>query len=124
MVTRPVIAIIDDDENVRISLSSLLRSYGYMARLYDSAEDFLAADNIAGLHCLVSDIQMPGKSGLQMYQQLLAQGIRLPVIFITASSDQAPRLLAEQLGAKCYLPKPFDGEDLIGCLRVALKEHG
>ncbi|WP_346830070.1 response regulator [Pseudomonas abietaniphila] len=121
MVTRSTIAIIDDDDLVRTSLSSLLRAYDYSVHLYESAEALLASDMIPLLDCLVSDIQMPGMSGLHMYQRLLRDGHTIPVIFITASAAQAPRLTAAELGARCYLSKPFDGEHLIACLEVALK---
>lgn len=121
MVTRPAIAIIDDDENVRISLDSLLRAYGYSVQLFESAEHFLSSAAIAATDCLVSDIQMPGMSGLQMYQQLLNDGHCMPVIFITASADQTSRRTAQRLGACCYLSKPFESEDLIACLKLALK---
>lgn len=121
MVTRPTIAIIDDDEHVRTSLSSLLRSYGYSVYLYESAEALLTSGTIRSFDCLVSDIQMPGMSGLHMYQQLLREGHVIPVIFITASAEQAPRLAAKRLGARCYLSKPFEGERLIACLEIALK---
>lgn len=120
MVTRPVIAIIDDDDNVRTSLDSLLRSYGYSVHLFADAERFLASGILASFDCIVSDIQMPGMNGLQMYQRVLSQEHAIPVIFITASADDAPRLAAAQLGACCYLSKPFDGESLIDCLSLAL----
>ncbi|OQR31720.1 hypothetical protein BWR59_14400 [Pseudomonas sp. Bc-h] len=120
MVTRPAIAIIDDDDNVRTSLDSLLRSYGYSVHLYDDAESFLASPMATSMDCLVSDIQMPGMNGLQMYQHLLMQGYHIPVVFITASADEAPRLAAARLGACCYLSKPFDGQSLINCLDIAL----
>lgn len=121
MVTRSTIAIIDDDNFVRTSLSSLLRSYGYSVHLYESAEALLESGMIHLLDCLVSDIQMPGMSGLHMYQRLLREGHTIPVIFITASAAPAPRLTATELGARCYLSKPFDGAHLIACLEMALK---
>ncbi|CAI8904576.1 Response regulatory domain-containing protein [Pseudomonas sp. IT-347P] len=121
MVTRQTIAIIDDDDNVRSSLDSLLRSYGYSVHLYENAETFLNSDIIVSMDCIVSDIQMPGMNGLQMYQHLLEQGYLIPVIFITASAEDAPRLAAFKLGACCYLSKPFEGQSLISCLAIALK---
>ena len=120
MVTRPVISIVDDDDYVRISLGSLLRSYGYVTHLFDSAEQFLSSDLASGTDCLVSDIQMPGMNGLRMYERLQARGINPPVIFITASPDETPRLAASQLGACGYLSKPFDGPALVACIERAL----
>lgn len=120
MVTRPAIAIIDDDDNVRISLDSLLRAYGYTVHVFNSAEQFLASDAVATMDCLISDIQMPGLNGLQMYRQLLASGYCVPVIFITASDDPAPRAIAMALGACCYLAKPFESDNLINCIKSTL----
>jgi FixJ family two-component response regulator len=120
LVTRQTIAIIDDDENVRTSLDSLLRSYGYSVHLYENAETFLNSGMIVSMDCIVSDIQMPGMNGLQMYQRLLDRGHLTPVIFITASTEDAPRLAARKLGARCYLSKPFEGQNLINCLAIAL----
>lgn len=120
MVTRPVISIVDDDDYVRVSLGSLVRSYGYTTQLFDSAEHFIASNLASGTDCLVSDIQMPGMNGLRMYERLRATGISPPVIFITASPDDAPRLWAQKLGAAGYLSKPFDGQALMTCIEAAL----
>ncbi|MCL6702849.1 response regulator [Pseudomonas sp. T1.Ur] len=120
MVTRQTIAIIDDDDNVRSSLDSLLRSYGYSVHLYENAETFLTSGMVVSMDCIVSDIQMPGMNGLQMYQRLLDQGYLTPVIFITASTEDSPRFAARKLGACCYLAKPFEGQHLINCLATAL----
>lgn len=121
MVTRPVISIVDDDDYVRVSLGSLVRSYGYTTQLFDSAEQFIASSLASGTDCLVSDIQMPGMNGLRMYEKLRSSGISPPVIFITASPDDAPRVSAQKLGAAGYLSKPFDGQALMMCIEGALK---
>lgn len=120
MVTRPVISIVDDDDYVRVSLGSLVRSYGYITQLFDSAEQFIASNLAGDTDCLVSDIQMPGMNGLRMYEWLRSSGISPPVIFITASPDDAPRLSAQKLGAAGYLSKPFEGQALMTCIESAL----
>lgn len=121
MPTCPVICIVDDDDYVRVSLGSLLRSYGYAIRLFESAETFLESQAASTIDCLVSDIQMPGMSGLQMYESLLSQGITPPVIFITAAFDDASRFTAHRLGAAGYLLKPFDGLALVAGIQSALR---
>ena len=124
MFTRPNLAIVDDDCNVLLSLDSLLRACGYGVQLFDSAEKLLACNTLPSLSCMVSDIQMPGMNGLLMYQQLLAQGYSIPIIFITASSDPVSRRSAEKLGAYGYLAKPFDSEMLIESIEGAIRSAG
>ena len=116
----PVISIVDDDDQVRISLGSLLRSYGYTIQLFENAQHFIASGLASATDCLISDIQMPGMSGVSMYERLASQGIHTPVIFITASVDHASKLAAQRLGAVGYLTKPFDGQSLIKCVEAAL----
>lgn len=119
-----MISIVDDDDNVRVSLDSLLRSYGYAIELFDSAEKFIRSGRAVNSDCLISDIQMPGMSGLALYESLVSQGIHLPVIFITASVNQATQLAAQRLGAIGYLMKPFDGASLLACIKTALSSGG
>ncbi|MBB1604903.1 MULTISPECIES: response regulator transcription factor [Pseudomonas] len=109
-----VIAVVDDDESVRAALQSLLRASGYRVRNYSSALDFLAAAP-GEAQCLVSDVQMPGMSGLQLHARLIAMGLRIPVIFITAYPEAVPAPLA-------CLPKPFDAERLLACIETALRQ--
>lgn len=124
MPTCPIISIVDDDDYVRVSLGSLLRSYGYAIQLFDSAEQFVSSELMPVTDCLISDIQMPGMTGLDMCEHLIAQGIQIPVIFMTASAEPAPRLAAQRLGAAGYLTKPFDEQPLIECIQAALNpEH-
>lgn len=120
MPTSAIISIVDDDDYVRLSLGSLLRSYGYNIQLFDSAEHFLCSELMGVTDCLISDIQMPGMSGLNMCEHLIAQGVQIPVIFMTASAEPAPRLAAQRLGAAGYLTKPFDEQPLVACIQAAL----
>jgi FixJ family two-component response regulator len=101
-------------------MTSLVRSLGYEAQAYGSAEDFLASPARSDAACLISDVQMPGLSGLELQQRLVAEGGRLPIIFITAYPDAQVQQAALQGGALCFLSKPFDGNALIACLERAL----
>ncbi|WP_210644637.1 response regulator [Pseudomonas sp. Tri1] len=113
------IAVVDDDESVRTALKSLLRSSGYHVRTYCSAMDFLDANAPADTHCLISDIQMPGMSGLELHEQLGAMGFQIPTIFITAYPHlgaNTPRLVA-------CLPKPCETDRLLNCIEAALRQR-
>ncbi|MEJ0017251.1 MAG: response regulator [Acetobacteraceae bacterium] len=123
-VTTPLIAIVDDDESVCIGLTSLVRSLGYEAQSFGSAEDFLGWAGRDGTACLISDVQMPGLGGLDLQKALVAEGRQVPIIFITAYPDPHVQQLATQAGALCFLSKPFDGDALIKCLGTALGTDG
>lgn len=120
MTDTVLIAVIEDDASVRVAVSSLVRSFGYDARGFESAEDFLASDAVDGTACIITDIQMPGMSGIDLKRHLTANGNAVPVIMITAQAepDLEPQALAS--GAACFLRKPFEAEALIACLRSAL----
>ncbi|HEF4761921.1 TPA: response regulator [Pseudomonas putida] len=114
------IAIVDDDDSVRSALESLLRSGGYKTRIYGSALEFLGANVSAETDCLVSDIQMPGMSGVEMFEQLVAMGFHIPTIFITAYIGAAPALGAHAPELVACLPKPCDADRLLSCIESAL----
>ena len=95
----PVIAIIDDDESVRIALESLVRSLGYSARVFAAAAEFLRSGRIDDTACLIVDVQMPGMSGLELQDLLLARNVRLPTVFITAYPEERVRRRALAGGA-------------------------
>lgn len=113
MLNTPIISIVDDDEAIRISLDSLVRSMGYAARTYACAEEYLADYALDTTACLISDIRMPGMNGLQMVEALQARELRFPVIFITACVSETPEFKARELGAVGYFKKPFNGEQLM-----------
>jgi FixJ family two-component response regulator len=113
------IAIVDDDDAVRVALSSLLRSYGYTADAYDSAYALLAAGGLGDYHCVVTDLQMPGMSGVELLELLRKQGNPIPLILMTAFPEAALRKRALQGGASCFLSKPFEASELLRCLRQA-----
>ncbi|WNF53030.1 response regulator [Pseudomonas sp. SG20052] len=109
----PIISIVDDDDTLRMSLDSLVRSMGYVTRTYTCAEECLADYALDSTSCMISDIRMPGMNGLQMLEQLLARDMRFPVIFITACIGETPEVKARELGAVGYFKKPFDSEQLM-----------
>ncbi|ATF89305.1 response regulator transcription factor [Burkholderia gladioli] len=108
MLTHPVVSIVDDDSSVRLATRSLVRSLGWDVRVYESAEAFLDADEVADVACIISDVQMPGLSGLEMYECLLERGTAPPVIFITSFPSEATLRHAMKLGAICVFSKPVD----------------
>jgi FixJ family two-component response regulator len=120
----PVISIIDDDASVRVATNRLVRSLGYVAHTFASGDEFLRSPQLTITSCVIADIHMPGMSGIELQSRLLAQGHRLPIIFITAFPDESIRARAMDAGAICFLSKPFDGATLIKYLDVALDQHG
>ena len=118
-----MISMIDDDEAVREATRALVRSLGFGASAFASPEEFLRSSCIAETSCLITDIKMPGLSGVELQRLLLAQGYRTPMIFITAHSEENLRRHVLDAGAVCLLNKPFKEECLISCLHIALKSH-
>ena len=117
----PLVAIIDDDESVRATTDSLVRSLGYVVHTFATAEEFLHSDRRNDFACVIADVQMPGMSGVQLQDHLRAQGYPVPFIFFTAFPDEKTRTQALAAGAICYLTKPFDGDSLIQSLQGALE---
>ena len=103
-----MIAIIDDDESVREATRGLVRSLGFNADAFASSEDFLQSDRINDTSCLITDVQMPGLSGVELQSLLVAQGRRTPIIFITAFPEERIRSRVLEAGAIGFLSKPFD----------------
>jgi FixJ family two-component response regulator len=116
-----MISIVDDDQSVREATDALVRSLGYAAATFASAEEFLSSDCVRTTSCLITDVQMPGLSGIDLQQRLLAQGLRLPIIFVTAFPDARIRQRAIDAGAVDFLSKPLSDERLISCLDAALR---
>jgi FixJ family two-component response regulator len=116
----PVISIVDDDDSVRASLDSLVRSLGFKAYSFASADAFLRSPRLAETKCLISDVQMPNMSGIELQNVLIAQGSPIPIIFITAFPDEALEATAMKAGAIGFLNKPFDGQVMIRCLHKAM----
>jgi FixJ family two-component response regulator len=116
----PVISIIDDDLSVRMAIQRLVRSLGYSAQTFSSASEFLRSSSAHGTSCLITDVQLPGMSGVELQDHLACEGRTLPIIFITAFPDDKIRSRAMQAGAICFLTKPFDGGTLVQCIETAL----
>jgi FixJ family two-component response regulator len=119
-LTPAIVSIVDDDESVREATKDLLLSLGYSATAFGSAEEFLGSSDIDRTACLITDVRMPGLSGIDLQRRLRAQGRGMPVIFITAFPDE--RLLAQVRNnhGTCFLSKPFEEQALIDCLDSAL----
>ena len=120
MSRTPVVSIVDDDESIRNTMSSLVRSLGYDALTFDSAEAFLAFPRLHETSCLILDVQMPGMSGLDLQDELRACNYSVPIIFITAFPEERVRQQAMAAGAAGLLAKPYDGDVLVECIEKAL----
>jgi FixJ family two-component response regulator len=120
-IDKLLVAVVDDDESIRDSLPDLLREFGFAAHAYSSAEEFLASDGIFQTKCLVLDIAMPGMTGLDLQQELKSRGRMIPIVFITASKDEATRTQAFEEGAVEVLLKPFSDTALLEALNKALR---
>ena len=116
----PLISIIDDDESVRAALQRILASHGLEAAAFATAEQFLASDQLRQAACLIADIRMPGMSGFQLHQRLLADGYQIPTILITGCPTEADREAALATGIVAYLPKPFSERALLDDVAAAL----
>jgi len=116
----PLISVVDDDESVRESLPDLLRAFGFTARAFSSAEEFLASDYLDKTNCLILDVAMPGLSGPDLQVELARRQQEIPIVFITANRDAKvrPGLIAR--GAVECLFKPFSETDLLQALTIAL----
>jgi FixJ family two-component response regulator len=121
MAKRTLISIVEDDEPFRESMKKLIRVLGYTVEAFPSAADFLASPLISNTACLVTDVQMPGMTGLELHRHLVDVGHRIPTILVTAYPDETTRDRALKDGVVCYVPKPVDDEHLERCLRSALK---
>jgi FixJ family two-component response regulator len=116
-----MVAIVDDDDLMRTALQGLLKSAGLLAQSFASAEEFLRSGHQHNTACLITDIRMPGMSGLELQAQLNADQCRIPTIFITAHGDAKMRMQAMRAGAVEFLAKPFDDEALLESVRAALE---
>lgn len=119
MPAASLVCVVEDDPSVRAATGRLMRSLGYEVMLFDSAEAYLVhlSDRV---HCLVCDVQMPGMSGIELYEHLRARGRRVPTVFITAHGKTAVR---QRLGAAVRIvDKPFDGSELAAHVESAMSE--
>ena len=119
-IPQPTVIIIDDDEGMRESISSLVRSVGFQAKTLTSVDQFRQLGPPGGPACLVLDVRLPGKSGLDLQRELVASRIRLPIIFITGHGDIPMSVQAMKDGAIEFLPKPFRDQDLLDAIQLGL----
>ena len=124
MKQKPVISIVDDDESVRESTMDLIKAMGFIAETFPRAEDFLKSARLNSTSCLITDVRMPGITGLELCERLVNSGNIIPTIMITAYPDEKDRTRALAAGVICYLAKPFDEADLVACLHSALETQG
>jgi FixJ family two-component response regulator len=114
------VSIVDDDESFRGAMTRFIRSLGHSVAAFSSAEEFLTSNRLHDTTCLISDVQMPGMSGIELQDRLLADGYRLPIIFVAADPESNARGRALASGALGFLTKPFSEEVLVSCLERAL----
>jgi FixJ family two-component response regulator len=119
-----LIAIVDDDDAICIATESLIRSLGLRARCFASAEAFLGSDILDETACLITDVHMPGISGLELQDVLAAGGQKMPIVFITAYPAEAIQMQARARGAVAVFRKPFDGRSLSDCVMEILRKEG
>jgi FixJ family two-component response regulator len=118
----PLIAIVDDDDSLRNSLDNLIRSVGFRAQGFSSAEAFLRSNQARATACLMLDVRMPGMNGLELQRQMVAANWQIPIIFITSHVDDDARARALEAGAVAFLYKPCREDDLLHAIDAALTQ--
>ncbi len=121
MPKRTLISVVEDDQPFRESMKKLMKSLGYTVEGFPSAAEFLASPLLTSTACLVSDVQMPGMTGVELHRHLIDAGHAIPTILVTAYPDEVVRRRALKDGVVCYLRKPVDDDHLERCLRSALE---
>jgi FixJ family two-component response regulator len=118
-----MISIVDDDRTIREAARKLIRSLGYAAATFASAEEFLESGRLCETDCLITDVQMSGMSGVDLHNHLIANGDRTPIIFVTGFPEDTLRERVLSAGAIGFLNKPFSEDSLIACLDKALAQR-
>jgi len=121
MAQGQLIAIVDDDALIRETLKDLLDSAGYTSAVFASAQGFLKSKRLATFACLITDMRMPGTTGIELHQRLVNAGHSIPTILITAYPDETIRARAAKAGILCYLAKPVTSDALLACVDAALE---
>jgi len=117
----PLISIVDDDDSLRNSLDNLIRSVGFRAQGFPSAEALLSSNQLHDTACLILDVRLPGMNGLELQRRIGAAKWRIPIIFITSHADDGASERALEAGAVAFLYKPFPEEELLNAIDAALK---
>jgi FixJ family two-component response regulator len=118
-----VVSIVDDNESVLLAIHSLVSSFGFEAFTFLSAEAFLQSPRLNDTSCLISDVHMPNVSGIELQRMLLDRGVKIPIVFMTAFSNESIKAKALAAGAVCFLMKPLDTDSLIKCIYAALEQN-
>jgi FixJ family two-component response regulator len=121
---KQMVALVEDDDSYRVAVQRLLKSAGFSVQSFATAEDFLRSGQQHETGCLITDIRMPGMSGLDLQAKLNADHCLIPTIFVTAHGDEDMRLQAMRGGAVKFMVKPFDGEILLESVRAAFEAAG
>ena len=116
----PTVFVIDDDEDVRAAIAGLLKFEGLKCEAFPTAHEFLRNPRSDGPACLVLDVRLPGMTGLDVQRELVAAGVKIPIIFITGHGDISMTVKAMKSGAVDFLTKPFDDQALLDAIRLAL----
>ena len=119
----PLVAVVDDDASVRKALARICRFAGFRVQLFDSSESFLNANVVDDVDFLILDVQLPGKSGLELQAELVTGDRHCPILFITAFEDEIARERAVAHGAIDFLSKPLEAKRVLEVIRVALSEN-
>ena len=117
----PLVCVVDDDESVRESLPDLIKEFGFAARAFSSAEEFLSSEVVDETSCLILDIAMPGMGGLKLREELKRRGREIPIIFITGQRDETIRDRVLKHRVAGFLLKPFNDTDLLAAIKTALQ---
>ena len=120
MLEGPLVAIVDDDKSIRNATQDLLKAAGFSTATFEDAESFLGSASRVSAACLVADMRMPGMSGVELYQALVASGHSIPTVIITAHPEEVTQARARVAGLTCYLIKPFTPDELLECVHEAL----
>jgi FixJ family two-component response regulator len=123
MAKRTLISVVEDDQPFLESMRKLMTVLGYTVKPFSSAAEFLKSPLVTETACLVTDVQMPGMSGVELHRHLIDTGHVIPTILVTAYPDETARNRALKDGVVCYLSKPVDDEHLERCLRSALESR-
>ncbi len=124
MKTAQLVCVVEDDEPLRLALAGLLRAFGYRTSVHESAEAFLSSPAVQSANCIITDIQMPGLSGIELKELLAARHIETPVIMITARVEEDIHVRALACGAFAIFRKPFESSVLVDCVVRALQQDG
>ena len=103
-------------------MGRLMKASGYLVQTFASGESFLSSEHLARTDCLITDVQMPGITGLELHAQLIAGSVPIPTILITGHPDEAARASVLQAGVVAYLTKPISGSDLLSCVHTAIEK--